>query len=185
MGDILVADAGSLESQVEGGVLRVNPTSGAQTTVVFGQNQPISNPTGIVVEANGDLLVVDPTTSAVYRIDPASPQEQTTVSSGGSFVDPTGIALEANGDILIADGAAGVIAVDPTSGEQATISSGGSFANPTGIAVEANGNILVADGGAFGKGGGVIRVDPTFHRQTTVSSGGSFIQPWGIAVTSM
>ena len=75
----------------------------------------------------------------MIRVDPAT-GAQTTVSSGGSFVNPLGIAVEADGDILVADadafgGHGGAIRVDPATGAQTTVSAGGSFVSPVGIAV--------------------------------------------------
>jgi sugar lactone lactonase YvrE len=188
-GDILVAD--QLAVGGSGGVIRVDPASGAQTTVSSGGS--FVHPSGVALEADGDILVADYSAfggddgpGGVIRVDPAS-GAQTTVSSGGSFATPFGVALEADGDILVVDqdafgGSGGVIRVDPASGAQTPVSSGGSFQNPSGVALEADGNILVADPTAFGGSGGVIRVDPAGGAQTTVSSGGSFVTPVGVAL---
>src|SRR5215211_121338 len=101
---------------------------------------------GAVTLNPGDILVSDVDflgeSDAVIRVDPAT-GAQTTVSTGGSFVDPFGVALEADGDILVADadafgGLGGVIRVDPATGAQTTVSTGGSFVDPAGIAVEAD-----------------------------------------------
>ena len=183
-GDILVSDLGAFGDA--GGVIRVDPATGAQATVssggLFAQN------VGLALEADGDIVVADMSASfgAVIRIDPAT-GAQATVSSGGSFEDPVGVAVEADGDILVSDSTAfgdagGVIRVDPVTGAQATVSSGGSFVEPIGVALEADGDILVADLSAFGGPGGVIRVDPVTGAQATVSSGGLFSTPVGVAV---
>jgi sugar lactone lactonase YvrE len=178
-GDILVADRGS-------GIIRVDPATGAQTTISSGGLFSEDNrPSDIAVEADGDILVTD--LARLIRVDPAT-GAQTIVSSGGSFSDPVGVAVEADGDILVADQEAfgergGVIRVDPVTGAQTTVSSGGSFWNPQGVAVEGDGDILVADPDMFpSQLGGVIRVDPVTGAQATVSSGGSFGQPEGVEV---
>ena len=136
-------------------------------------------PNRIAVEADGNILVTDVGANAVFRVDPAT-GVQTTVSSGGSFINATGIAVEADGNILVVDSAAvAVIRVDPASGVQTTVSSGGKFAYPFGIAVEADGNILVADrlGVAV-----VLRVDPVSGAQTLVSFGAPLANPNALAV---
>jgi Bacterial Ig domain len=183
-GDILVADAGSFGS-TPGAVIRVDPVSGAQTTVSSGGS--FEGLEGVALEADGDILVSSSGLgsggpSAVIRIDPVT-GAQTTVSTGGDFADPRGIALEADGDILVADQIAeAVFRVDPVSGAQTTVSSGGSFVSPLGVALEADGDILVADASAFNGQGAVFRVDPVSGAQTTVSTGGSLRGPRGLAV---
>jgi sugar lactone lactonase YvrE len=183
-GDILVSDFSAFGGT--GGVIRVDPATGAQATVSSGGS--FRGPVGVAVEADGDILVADMDAfggaGGVIRVDPAT-GAQATVSSGGSFRDPVGVALEADGDILVADinafgGAGGVIRIDPATGAQATVYSGRAFDDPIGIALEADGNILLADPSAFG--GAVIRVDPRTGAQATVSSGGSFNDPVGVAL---
>ena len=169
-GDILVADEDAFSAY--GGVIRVDPATGAQTTVASGA--PFSSPGDVAVEADRDILVADQEAfggpGGVIRVNPAD-GAKTTVSSGGSFVDPSGIAVEADGDILVADanafgGGGGVIRVDPATGAQTTVSSGGSFQQPSDIALEADGDILVAENNLEK----VIRVDPATGAQTTVAS---------------
>src|SRR2546428_14160975 len=53
---ILAADEDAVGSL--GGVIRVNPATGAQTVVSSGVN--FVEPTGIAIAANGDILVADP-----------------------------------------------------------------------------------------------------------------------------
>jgi hypothetical protein len=184
-GELVVVDADAFGG---GGVLRVNPVTGAQTTVSSGGS--FVEPLGIALAPSGDMFVVDPNAfgglGGVIRVNPAT-GAQTTVSSGGSFVGPVGIALAPNGDVFVVDreafgGPGGVFRVNPATGAQTTVSSGGSFVEPRGIALAPNGDLFVADANAFGGNGGVIRVNPTTGAQTTVSSGGSFVGPGGIAL---
>jgi hypothetical protein len=76
-------------------VIRVDPATGAQTTVSSGGS--FDAPSGIALEADGDILVADVQAFAdflggVIRVDPAT-GAQTTVSSGGSFLNPFGVAV--------------------------------------------------------------------------------------------
>ena len=182
-GDILVTDIGSRA------IIRVDPATGEQKVVSSGGS--LTFPTGIAVEASGQIVVVDGV-QGVLRVDPTT-GAQTVLSSGGFFVFPFGIAIEANGNILVADedafgGPGAIIRVDPVTGEQAQppVSSGGFFAAPSGIAIEANGNVVVADQvsavSPFNGDGGIIRVNPATGAQTPVSSGGRFGCPFAIAV---
>lgn len=179
-GDIVVVDAFAFGlPSAAGGVIRVDPETGVQTEVSSGGF--FSNPTGIALEADGNILIGDwgDFPGVIIRVDPAT-GAQTIVSAGGFLVTPIGIAVEADGSLLVSDASArAVIRIDPVTGVQTIVSSGGTF-QPLGIALEADGNILVADGG-FLSGGSVIRVDPVTGAQTTVSSG-PFWSPFGLAV---
>ena len=197
-----------------GGVIRVDPLTGARTTVSENASPAggpaFVEPLAITIAANGDILVADQqafadTGGGVIRVDPVT-GARTTVSEnaspagGPSFVDPFGITLAANGDILVADqnfggpGNGGVIRVDPVTGARTLVSEnnsptgGPSFDAPFGIDTASNGDILVADAGAFGGGGGVIRVNPVTGVRTTVSENQAppgtpnFSDPFGLVV---
>ena len=195
-GDVLVTDLSAFGGP--GGVIGVDPASGARTTVSANGapagGPDFDEPGGVALEADGDILVADPGdvfggTPRVIRVDAAS-GTRTTVSANGApaggpdFVQPVGVALDADGDILVADasalgGTGGVIRVDPTSGARTAVSANGApaggpdFAIPVGVALEADGDILVADVDAFGGTGGVIRVDPASGTRTTLSANGA------------
>jgi hypothetical protein len=210
-GDVLVADFEAFG--FGGGVIGVDPATGARTTV-SANDAPAGapdfvDPRGVAVEADGDILVADQTAfgffGGVIRVDPAT-GARTTVSANGApaggpaFENPFGVAVEADGDILVADRDAfanlegGVIRVDPATGARTALSAndaptgGPDFANPVGMALEADGEILVADPGALGAGGRVIRVDPATGARTALSTNGApaggpaFALPFGVAV---
>jgi DNA-binding beta-propeller fold protein YncE len=90
-GDLFVADsdiAGGL-----GGVIRVNPATGAQMVVASGGF--FTDPIGIAFDSNGNLVLADGFsggTGAVIRVDPAT-GTQTVISAGGFFARPVGIAV--------------------------------------------------------------------------------------------
>jgi Ca2+-binding RTX toxin-like protein len=200
-GDILVAENHNFDVGLGvqySRVTRVDPTTGAQSTV--SADGFLNDVRDIAVEADGDILVVEPVAhvtdpdpfynrGAVIRVDPTT-GAQSIVAKGDHFANPVGIAVEADGDILVTDSSASafkgaVIRVDPTTGAQSTVSSGGLLAVPSSIAIEADGDILVTVfPDQFGNGDqpAVIRVDPSSGAQSIVSSGGSFKFPVGIAV---
>jgi hypothetical protein len=209
-GDILVADPDAFGGT--GGVIRVDPATGARTTVSANGapagGPDFAEPFGLALEADGDILVSDGgafgSAGGVIRVDPVT-GSRTTVSANGApaggpeFREPGAVALEADGDILVADESASpfggaVIRVDPATGARTTVSANGvppggpDFTNPFGLALEADGDILVTDYDAFGGGGGVIRVDPATGARATVSAndappgGPEFDAPFGVAV---
>ncbi|GAA0275540.1 hypothetical protein GCM10010302_11420 [Streptomyces polychromogenes] len=123
-------------------VVRVDPVTGARTTVTSGGE--LRSPCGVVVDAAGRLLVVDANAfpgfgGGVIRVDPAT-GAQTTVASGGGFAAPAAIAIEADGSLLVTDsdpmGTDRILfRVDPVTGAQKVLASGGQFKALTGLAV--------------------------------------------------
>jgi sugar lactone lactonase YvrE len=97
-GNILVGNYAS----GNGAVLRVDPVTGARTTVSSNTSPPggpsLSVPSGITVDADGSILVAD--SGTVIRIDPVT-GARTLVSNNASpagdpsFVNPTGVAVMA------------------------------------------------------------------------------------------
>jgi streptogramin lyase len=87
-GHVLVSDA------VAAKVIRLDPDSGAQSTVSAGGS--LVNPFGIALDSIGRIFVFDQGTSgnygAVIRIDPVT-GAQTNVSVAGQFIDPFGIVV--------------------------------------------------------------------------------------------
>lgn len=203
-GSILVSDISAFP-QFNGGVIRVNPVTGARTTLSR-NSAPVGGPRfdnawDLVVAPNGDIYVIDDNPNAggeVIRIDPVTGartliSDNTNPAGGPAFVWPWGIALEADGDILISDkeafgGSGGIIRVDPATGVRTTVSKntapagGPLFQSPGDLFVEFCGDILVTDQFA----NAVFRVDSATGVRTTVSDNASpgspnFSWAWGIA----
>ncbi len=91
-GGILVADANAFSGS--GGVIRVNPKTGKQTTVSSGGF--FVGPLDIAVEAKGGILVADSEafggTGGIIRIDPKT-GEQSKVAAGGKLLGPRSVAV--------------------------------------------------------------------------------------------
>ncbi len=195
VGDLFVADDEAFGGS--GGVIKVDPATGARTTIssnASATGPAFVGPEGIALEPDGDILVGDYDAFAgigggVIRIDPATGtrtavSENAAPTGGPSFVDPSGLEPDFAGRIVVADpsafgGTGGVIRVDPATGVRTTVSEnsapagGPSFESPLDVAIEADGHILVVDVDAFGGTGGVIRVDPVTGARTTVSENAS------------
>jgi Ca2+-binding RTX toxin-like protein len=209
-GDIVVADPNAFDGN--GGLIDVNPTSGAQTAL---SNNAISSqdlfrdPTAVALDPDGMLIVADPAAfgggGGLIQVDPTTGQ-QTPLSSNvssiqGLFVDPVGIAIAHSGDLLVTDssasgGGGAVIAVDRATGQQSLVSNDsisptGLFVNPFGIAIERSGTILVADPDSpapvSGTNGAIIAVDPGSGAQKRITDNdhsqvGLFADPLGVAI---
>ena len=121
-------------------VVRVNPITGVRTVVTL-LNTRDNSPTGIAIDANGDLLVIergggqprgigtgDPD---IVRVDPVTGAQSVVVSfladAGLIGIVPTGIAIDANGDLLVTydqlGAGGGVLRVDPVTGAVTVVSS--------------------------------------------------------------
>lgn len=148
-GDILVND-------FLGSIVKVDPLTGSQTEI--SDQLPLTNPDGIAIDANGDIIVSDRRafggSGGIIRIDLAT-DTLTTVSSGGIFNNPGTVTIDSDGDIIVADfgpssgGTGSVIRVDPVTGSQTTISTGGNFVDPYAIAFDANGDLIVSTSAAL------------------------------------
>jgi sugar lactone lactonase YvrE len=208
-GQILVVDVNAFGtagsgSSGPGGVVRVDPRTGAQTVVSKGGY--FKTPLSVAVEADGNILVADDDAFAgnhggVIRVNPVT-GAQSIVSQGGNFIDPYGIAVLPNKDILVADqdafggptgmpcgngvagnGRGGIIKVNPTTGAQTIVSKDGNFCDADGAELAPNGGLYVADLTAFGGPGGVICVNPSTGTQYVISQKGSFSEPSDVAIT--
>ena len=137
-GQILVIDA-QAGTFGQGELVRIDPQTGFRISLSnFGSGpNPGSNPTSVVVEADGQVLVTDeghPSTTPLgllFRVDPASGlrtilSDFNTGANTGR--EPEGVALEGNGQILVVDKQAGpftrgmLFRVDPQNGNRMIVS---------------------------------------------------------------
>ena len=100
-----------------------------------------SQPSGIAIDASGNVYIADANNSAVEEIPFGS---TTPISIGSGFDYPTGVAVDAAGDVFVADqGNSSVFEIPAGGGTQVTLGSG--FSAPDGVAVDASGNVYVTD----------------------------------------
>lgn len=177
-----------------GAVIRVDPATGVQTVISFGQN--FINPRDVVLGTNGLLYVLDQNccfagigSGGVIQVNPSLPNgsNQTVISSGQNFRSPISVALDTNGMLYVTDvfccgDLAAVIQVNPNLPNglnQFIISSGIILSSPLDVVLGLDGQLYVVD-----SSGAIIRVNPTQPNggnQTIVSSGQSFSQPTAAA----
>jgi len=195
-GDLVVSDPnetfggpGGYPPLGSGRIVKVDPTTGAQTLVSSGGL--LDGLWGIAIEASGHIIVTDMAhpiyggAPEIIRVDPAT-GAQTLVSAGGLLVRPRGLAIDAAGDILVADPSSGgtgaIIRVNPVTGAQSVVTSGGFVQYPAALTLDAAGDMYVAAAGTVGVS--VVKVDPATGAQTLISPGGLRCWTGGIAVNA-
>ncbi len=177
-GDVLVVDLSNRIRKITADGI-VTTVAGSGIAGFAGDGGPATNaqlnhPTGVVVDAEGGILIADQHNYRVRRVDPSG--TITTVAGtgfdgygagdGGPAVNaglnlPTTLALDAEGGVLVAEmGGRRVRRIDPD-GTISTIAGDGasgydgddkpatqaSLTKPTGLAVTRAGDVLIADQG--------------------------------------
>jgi sugar lactone lactonase YvrE len=137
----------------------------------------------------GDLAVVDLgfsvfTGDGALTLVDATTGVQRTIATSTPLLDPSGIVVEAAGTMLVTEatnpqpGNAAVLAIEPRTGTVTTISTGAPIADPRGLAITNDGDLVVADSGAHA----VYRIAMPDHFLEILAEGPPLRNPWGIAV---
>jgi len=106
-------------------------------------------PSGVAVDASGNVYVADQRNHLIRKITPDG--VVSTLASGSAstqFNYPTGVAVDASGNVYVADYANHRIRKITLEGRVDTLASGSASAQfnyPTGVAVDASDNVYVAD----------------------------------------
>jgi len=170
-----------------------------------------SYPTGLAVDANGNVYVADYGNHRIRKITPSG--NVTTLAGSGtagytggqgtsaSFNWPSGLAVDGNGNVYLGDqgnnkirkitpaGVVTTLAGSGTAGYADGQGTAASFAGPSGVAVDSNGNVYVADCGNHR----IRKITPSGNVTTLAGSGiqgsadgqgtaASFYAPYGVAI---
>jgi sugar lactone lactonase YvrE len=119
--------------------------AGAQTIVTLGTG--FSAPSGVAVDAGGNVFVADQNNNAVKEVL-ASGAFVTVDSLGSGFDLPEGVAVDTAGNVYVADTLNSEVKEIVAAGGFTTVKTLGSgFSFPEGVAVDGSGNVFVADTG--------------------------------------
>jgi len=157
----------------------VNPTNAIVTTLAgvtgyyggLDTGASITEPTGVAVDASGNVYVADFFNNLIRKISPLGVVTTLAGSrSGGSangngmaasFASPQGVGVDKAGNVYVADNGnnlirkispSGVVTTlagtdNPRGGSNNGVGTAASFNGPTGVAVDSAGNVYVADAG--------------------------------------
>ncbi|HEY9722905.1 MAG TPA: NHL repeat-containing protein [Oscillatoriaceae cyanobacterium] len=199
-GNVYVADTYNNEIRKitsDGVVTTLAGSTTAGTVDGNGSEARFNAPSGVAVDANGNVYVADQSSCEIRKISPTG--DVTTLagsttpgSADGNGTDarfnyPADVALDANGNLYVADqnndeirkisrtGDVTTLAGSTTAGSADGNGSEAGFLTPNSLAMDPYGNLIVADGG-----NGAIREITAAGVVTTLGSG--FASPQGVAV---
>ncbi|WP_458762497.1 NHL repeat-containing protein [Cupriavidus basilensis] len=215
-GNLYVADTGNSEIRMitrAGVVTTLAGSTTAGSADGTGAAASFWGPTGIAVDASGNVYVGDSTNNRIRKITPAgvvatlagTNTRGSTNGSGAfaSFSNPHGVAVDASGNVYVADSGNNQIRKITPAGNVTTLAGSStagfangtgvsaSFSNPIGVAVDASGNVYVAD-----TGNNAIRMITPAGVVTTLAGSGAtgfvdatgtaaaFNSPYAVAVDS-
>ncbi|HIC68474.1 MAG TPA: hypothetical protein EYO90_02970, partial [Candidatus Latescibacteria bacterium] len=205
-GALIVTNATQLSAfgSGEGSVIKVDPVTGAATTLL--QDSSIPYPYGVAVDSSGAIFVTnlfkfdfqagDNEFGKLVRLDPATGEVTTIIkadpeSPGAFFLSD--IAFDGNGDIIAIDPGSApffkpkILKIDPRTREVETLLSGPPLRTPVSLAVDAGGSVLIADSNADPRElgittGAIFRLDLESGDLTTLATGEGVGAPFGLAL---
>jgi sugar lactone lactonase YvrE len=205
-GNLYIADSGNnvVEEVTPSGALSVVAGTGsnaAPPTPGPATSSDLGGPSGVAVDAGGDLYIADYDYHVVVEVTPTG--TLSVVAGTGNWgaptpgpatscdiESPTGLALDGSGNLYITDLGNDVVEKVTPSGTLSVVAGTGTGGSPTpgpatssdlqapvGVAVDSAGNLYIADADNYG----VERVTPTGTLSVVAAGGGL---PIGVAVDS-
>ncbi len=151
--------------------------SGSVTTL----NGGFSYPTGVTIDRNGNIYVLDGGATVVKEMPFGCASSACVTTLGGGFNGPTGIAVDTSGNVYVADSYNYAVKKVPAgcTSSACVTTLGGGFNLVIGVAVDASGNVYVGDSGHQ-----MVKEIPSgcLSSACVLALGGGFASPYGVAV---
>jgi hypothetical protein len=148
----------------------------------LGGSFSFSNPTGMTIDASGDVFIADMGNHAVEKIPFTAGVygAPITLASSFTFNSPYGVAVDGAGNVFVSDNGGQAMYEILAAGGYTTVNPLGnstSNSNPKGIAVDGAGNVYVS-----GSNNAVYEILAAGGYTTVNELGGGFLNPGGVAV---
>ena len=200
-GSLIVADRGADTSATttDGAIYRVSAATG-MISATLAKGAPLVNPTGLALEASGDVIVIDPdavvngSNGHVFRWKRAT-GDLVPLSGCRRFNKPVRAVVEGGGDIVVIDSSASsgaLFRIDGATGGCVTLLRGTKgethgLVKPFGIALAADGTIVLADEDAnpadlTSTTGAIFAYAFATNAVTRTVTDAALIRPRGVAV---
>lgn len=167
--NLFVADEGG-----PGTVTELVGAGGYTTANPLGSGYSISDPTGIAVDASGNVFFSDRNDGLVEEI-PASGDYTTVRFISSAINQPYGLAVDASDNVFVVNASA-VYEILASGGYDVVNQIGSGFVTPLGVAVDGSDNVYVTDEN-------LVEEIPAAGGYATVRTLGSQLYgPWGIAL---
>jgi sugar lactone lactonase YvrE len=185
-GDALVVDRDAFGGEPNGGIIRVDSNTAAQTTV---SNNHISSEAG-GKKLFGNPIALDRKGGSLYVVDFHKPHKmfKVDIDTGKASLVTEARGLPSPSDVLAAGVAKPLVAatgpdvtelleVNPKSGKQSVVSKNGKFEFPSGLIPDGSKSVLVTDPGPSA----IFKVNLDNGNQKTLVEGPPLTSPIGIA----
>ncbi|ABS01860.1 cell wall-binding repeat-containing protein [Kineococcus radiotolerans] len=153
-GTLYVADSenNQVEKVTASGALTIFAGTGFAGSPQAGDanKSPLASPTGVALDAAGNLHVADADNHVVEKITPTGTLSvlASTGSTGSTGRTPTSLAVDLAGTVYATDPAAGTVKRITSAGSVSTLSTDGTYGRPNGVTTNPSGTIWLADGGS-------------------------------------
>lgn len=120
---------------------------GLVQTLNTGGSITLSSPSGIVVDAAGDVYVVDTGNNRIVEVSAQGVASVVSITGlSPALSSPTGIAIDGSGDLYVADTGNNLVVEITAAGAGSAISTGSvTLGSPKGVTLDQSGDLFIAD----------------------------------------
>lgn len=156
----------------QAGLVKVDLPTGKVSRIAFG---PPWQPRGVVIDSQGNYIVVDWPENSAAALQEANGQRPSTPPTGQPGGGPRPSSSSSSGQQSAPPaGPPAVYRITP-GGQVTVVVQGTPLKQPHGVALDADGNVIVSEGGGPRTGAGIIRVTPDGRMTVVRAEGPGFL----------